>query len=121
MQRGDRLYLTDIVEAAQSISHFLDRLGDDRKDEFVKDDLVRSAVLQKLSVIGEAAARVSEPTRRLHPEIPWHQARGMRNFLVHAYFSVDWEIVWTTATESVPKLAAQVGAIIEVGDSESES
>jgi uncharacterized protein with HEPN domain len=41
---------------------------------FSGDDLIRSAVLQKLSVIGEAAARVSDDTRALYPEIPWHQA-----------------------------------------------
>jgi uncharacterized protein with HEPN domain len=116
MQRRDRLYLTDIVEAAQSISDFIGRLTEDGKDAFVADDLIRSAVLHKLSVIGEAASRVSESTKARFPEIPWRQARGMRNILVHAYFSVDWEIIWTTATESVPKLAAQVSAIIEAGD-----
>jgi uncharacterized protein with HEPN domain len=36
----------------------------------------------------------------------------MRNLLVHAYFSVDWEIVWRTATESVPRLAEDVVAIL---------
>ena len=48
-----------------------------------RGDLVLSAVLQKLSVIGEAAARVSEETWTAHPAVPWNQARGMRNLLVH--------------------------------------
>ncbi len=73
---------------------------------------ISSTLPRPLSLIGEAAARVSEETRRAHPDIPWHQARGVRNLLVHAYFSVDWDIVWTTAVESVPKLAEQVGALI---------
>jgi uncharacterized protein with HEPN domain len=112
MQRRDDLYLADIVEAAVAIRSFLSRLERLDRGGFTKDDLVRSAVLQKLSVIGEAAARVSDETRTEHPDIPWHQARGMRNLLVHAYFSVDWDIVWTTATESVPGLAAQIAAIL---------
>jgi uncharacterized protein with HEPN domain len=121
MQRRDRLYLADIVEAADAIGRFLSRLDPSGKDGFIADDLVRSAVLQKLSVIGEAAARVSETTRRKHPETPWHQARGMRNLLVHAYFSVDWEIVWTTANDSVPKLAVQVDRVLNGEDTEFDS
>lgn len=113
MRRRDDLFLTDIVEAARTIAAFLSRLEHSSRDEFVKDDLVRSAVLQKLSVIGEAAARVSEETRAEYPEVPWRQARGMRNLLVHAYFSVDWNIVWTTATESVPRLKTQVEKVLQ--------
>jgi uncharacterized protein with HEPN domain len=116
MQRRDELYLADIMEAADAIRSFLARLDRPDREAFVNDDLVRSAVLQKLSVIGEAAARVSAETRALDPDIPWHQARGMRNLLVHAYFSVDWDIVWNTATDAVPKLAAQVARMLESGE-----
>jgi len=112
MPRRDDLYLVDIVEAAEAIHSFMERLASKDRQAFVEDDLVRSAVLQKLSVIGEAAARVSEETRTAHPEIPWHQARGMRNLLVHAYFSVDWDIVWATASEDVPKLAGQISELL---------
>jgi hypothetical protein len=51
------------------------------------------------------AARVGEGTRAAYPEVPWKQARDMRNLLVHAYFSVNGDIVWNTATKSVPGLA----------------
>ena len=117
MQRRDELYLADIVEAAMAIASFLAGLDRSDREAFVRDDLVRSAVLQKLSVIGEAAARVSEETRSLNPEIPWHQARGVRNLLIHAYFSVDWDIVWHTATDDVPRLAAQVERVLESRES----
>ena len=112
MQRRDELFLADILEAAESIRGFLEALETQNSDALVKNDLVRSAVLQKLSVIGEAASRISDETRVQYPRVPWRQARGMRNLLVHAYFSVDWEIVWRTATESVPRLAEDVVAIL---------
>jgi uncharacterized protein with HEPN domain len=51
--RRDELYLTDIVEAAEAIGRFL--IGMCRED-FDHDELRQSAVLQKLMVIGEAAA-----------------------------------------------------------------
>ena len=116
MSRPDDLYLADIVEAAEAIRLFLDRLERPGREGFVGDDLVRSAVLQKLSIIGEAAARVAEDTRIAYPDIPWKQARDMRNLLVHAYFAVDWDVVWTTATDSVPRLARQISRILESRD-----
>ncbi len=108
--RRELLYLNDIVEAAEAISTFI--AGQDR-DSFVGNDLVRSAILQKLQIIGEAAAHVSEETRSLTARVPWHQVVGFRNFTVHAYFAVDWDIVWTTAVDDAPAIANAVREIIE--------
>ena len=54
MRRED-LFLHDIVEAADAIAAFL---TDVEEADFVGHDLLRSAVLQKLTIIGEAAARL---------------------------------------------------------------
>lgn len=59
---------------------------------FPRDDLARSAVLHKLTAIGEAAARVSMPLRARFTEVPWSNVVGFRNIAIHAYFSVDWRI-----------------------------
>ena len=87
--RLDRLYLEDIVDAADSVAAFLAGVG---KDRFVDGDLLRSAVLHKLTVIGEAGARISAETRARSPSIPWVDMVGFRNLVVHAYFGVDWGI-----------------------------
>jgi len=94
MRRED-LYLADIVEAADSIEHFLHGV---EKDTFLQNDLLRSGILHKLTIIGEAAARLPDEFRNRHPEIEWADIVGFRNIAVHSYFSVDWNIVWTTAT-----------------------
>ncbi|MBI3535996.1 MAG: DUF86 domain-containing protein [Chloroflexi bacterium] len=107
--RREELYLADIIEAADAIDHFLAQAN---KDTFV-DDLLRSAVLHKLTVIGEAASHLSKEFRDRHSEIEWADIIGFRNVAVHSYFSVDWNIVWTTATEDVPKLRDQVAKIID--------
>jgi uncharacterized protein with HEPN domain len=107
--RRDELYLSDIVEAADSVATFLSERD---RGSFMQDDLLRSAVLHKLTVIGEAAARVSADFRRGHPEIEWPDIVGFRNIAVHAYFTVDWSIVWVAATHDTPQLRRQVQEIL---------
>ncbi|OHC70983.1 MAG: hypothetical protein A3H93_19495 [Rhodocyclales bacterium RIFCSPLOWO2_02_FULL_63_24] len=107
--RTDRLYLADITEAAEDIQRFI---GTTTENEFVGHDMMKSAVLQKLMVIGEAASRISAELTARHPEIPWRDIAGFRNIAVHAYLgSVDWRIVWATATKDVPALAEQILAL----------
>jgi uncharacterized protein with HEPN domain len=53
--------------------------------------MMRSAVLQKLAIIGEAASRVSKDLRSRYDEVPWARIVAFRNILVHAYFGVDWD------------------------------
>jgi uncharacterized protein with HEPN domain len=107
--RHERLYLADIVEACEAIGRFL---KDVERDRFVDDDLIRSAVLQKLSVIGESATRISENLRGEHPKIPWRAIIGFRNVAVHAYFSIDWDIIWVTAVRDVPGLKREIAEIL---------
>jgi uncharacterized protein with HEPN domain len=107
--RPERLYLTDIVEAVDSIRDFLDGV---QESKFLSDDLIRSAVLQKLTVIGEAAARLPTEFCERHPQIPWRDIVAFRNIAVHAYFAVEWPIVWVAATEEAPLLRDQAAEIL---------
>jgi uncharacterized protein with HEPN domain len=105
----DELYLRDIMEAADAIAAFISGM---REASFVGNDLVRSAVLQKLTVIGEAAARMSPALKSRYAEIDWRDIVAFRNIAVHAYFSVDWSVVWLAAAEDVPELRGHVLAIL---------
>ena len=66
--RREELYLADIVEAADAIERFIKGV---RREDFAGDELRRSALLQKLIVIGEAAARLSREFQARHPAIEW--------------------------------------------------
>ena len=77
--RSDALYLADILDAIEAIERFVTGFDEAR---FLADELVQSAVLQKLSIIGEAAAKVSDATRDRLPEIPWKEIIGFRNIAV---------------------------------------
>lgn len=107
--RHEALYLIDIVEAADAIQHFLTGV---RREQFLDDDLLRSAVLHKLTIIGEAAARLSPEFRERYPEIEWADIVAFRNIVVHAYFAVEWPIVWVTVTQDSPELRRKTADIL---------
>ena len=107
--RRDDLYLHDIIEATDYISVFI--AGADF-EAFQKSEMMRSAVVQKLAIIGEAAARLSEALRSCHPEVPWPQIVAFRNILIHAYFGIDWDEVWRAAKNRCRVLREQAAGII---------
>jgi uncharacterized protein with HEPN domain len=62
------------------------------------------AVVRNLEVIGEAARQIPSEVRERYPEVPWRRVIGLRNVVVHEYFAVDVEIVWTVVRQSLPEL-----------------
>ena len=109
MQPEDHIRLVHMRDACVSIQRFAE--GKSRAD-LTGDEMLQFALVRALEIIGEAAARVSEITRRTAPDIPWREATGIRNRLIHAYFDVDLDILWVTACESVPQLQAQLEALL---------
>ncbi len=71
---------------------------------FAKDEKTVYAVIRALEIIGEAAKRVPTGLRTKYPDIPWRDITGMRNKLIHEYFGVDLQTVWTTVREDLPAL-----------------
>jgi len=108
--RPEKLYLMDILDAAQAVERFCEGFSE---DQFLQDELRQSAILQKLIVIGEAASHLTDNFCLAHSNIEWEDIVGFRNIAVHEYFAILWEIVWTTATRDVPKLKMQVSRILE--------
>ena len=107
--RPEKLYLTDIVEAADAIGRFCDGIP---IETLLDDEMRQAAILQKLIVIGEAAARLPDEFRQRHKVVPWVDIVGFRNIAVHEYFSVNWQIVWSTATRDVPMLREQIAILL---------
>jgi uncharacterized protein with HEPN domain len=71
------------------------------------------SMVRLMEVVGEAATRVPEEFRSRYPEVPWRQAAGMRNRLIHGYDAVDFDILWAIVQQDLPPLIAQLQAIIQ--------
>ena len=74
---------------------------------------LRLALTRTLQVIGEAANNVTAESRRAYSAIPWTEIISMRHKLVHVYYAVDLNIVWTTVSEYIPPLLAELQRILE--------
>ena len=61
-------------------------------------------------MVGEAAVKVSAAGLAVAPDIEWAVIVGMRNRLAHAYFDINTDILWATATHSLPALLQQLGS-----------
>jgi len=105
----DRIRITHMRDACESIGRFIE---DKTSVDLADDQMLQFALVRAIEIIGEAAGRVSEDVQKAAPEIPWREAVGIRNRLVHAYFNVDLVILWQTAAESVPELQVQLDNLL---------
>jgi uncharacterized protein with HEPN domain len=71
------------------------------------------AVVRALEIIGEAARQVPIEIRQRYPDVPWAEAIGMRNKVIHGYFGVDLRVVWDTVQEDLPPLREAVTRMLE--------
>ena len=72
-----------------------------------RDQQVQDAVVRNIEIIGKAVAhinRVAPDFIASHPELPWAQMRVMRNVVIHQYFAVDTNVLWTTVKDDLPRL-----------------
>jgi len=107
--RRDLERLQDVLEAIDRIQQQLTR----GRHAFDSDPLVQVWVIHHLEIIGEACRALAEGTRARHPEVPWAAIIGMRNILVHDYFGLNLDAVWSAADRDIPRLREQIQAIIQ--------
>ncbi|MBE6330909.1 MAG: DUF86 domain-containing protein [Bacteroidales bacterium] len=77
-------------------------------EEFVADDMMYYAVVKNIEIMGEAANMLTQEFIAGHPETPWKQVRGMRNYIVHEYFQVDDIVVWDVVSNNLSELRRQI-------------
>ena len=114
MSPEDRVRLLHAVEAAETACSFVSGKVESDLDS---DRMLLFALVRAIEIIGEAASKISAPTREAAKDIPWSLIVSMRNRLIHAYFDIDHAVVWKTATEELPQLLPKLRVLLrEIGD-----
>ena len=109
MQREPKVYLEDIYAAALKIKNFTNGLS---YDEFLENELVSDAVIKNILVIGEATKKVPEEIRSRNHHIEWRKMAGMRDMMIHGYFSINYRIVWDVVHNKIPILQEQIQKLL---------
>jgi len=110
MSPEDRIRIQHMLDAAQEACEFL---GDTSFADFKRNRLLINGLVRSIEVIGEAASQVSSEFRASHGKIPWRDIISMRNRLVHAYFDVDYSVVWRTVKDDLPQFIKQLKEILK--------
>lgn len=108
--KDETIYLQHILTAIGWIESFLRGVDEPR---FRQEKLLQNGVVREIEVIGEATKNLSDSLRLQYPHIPWRSVAGMRDKLIHAYFSVDLTEVWRTAQDDLPELKKEIEKILE--------
>lgn len=107
MSRDDG-YVLDLLEAARRARAFVEGVSE---AQFLGDLKTQSAVLHQLTVLGEAARRISPPFRDAHAGVPWKEMAGLRSRIVYDYDEVDLDEVWVVQQRDLPALIPTLSAL----------
>lgn len=107
--RDDRERLLDIREGIEKIEKYAMR----GRPAFEQDELVQTWIIHHLEIMGEAVRFLSPQLRERHPSAPWAKIIGMRNILIHHYFGIDAEAVWSVVEYDLPDLKRAVDDILK--------
>ncbi len=84
------------------------------REEYLADDLRRSAVERQMQNVGEALAQLSKIDPQLAASIvDGHKIISFRNVLVHGYATLDHARVWETIQTDLPTLQLQLEALLK--------
>lgn len=106
---NDWLRLQHMLDAAKLAEQFAD--GKSRKS--LDDDLkFQYALVRAVEIVCEAACNITEACQAQNPQVAWKKIMGMRQWLVHAYFKLDLDVLWKTTIEDLPPLIGQLEEIL---------
>ena len=105
-----RILLLHMLDSSREAHEYVRGLS--REDLDGKRQLQHS-LIRCIEIVGEAASRIAPAYCRSNPEVPWADIVAMRNRLIHAYFDVDLNLVWSTCKDELPELIRQLQELLD--------
>ncbi len=100
-----------MLDAAREALEFVSRRT---RQDLDTDRMLVLSLVKEIEIIGEAASRLSQETKSSIREIPWQDVIGMRNRLIHVYYDVNLDIVWSAVTIELPSLRSNLEMVLNI-------
>ena len=114
LERSPRIYLSEIILYIDKIETFTRGLT---PEQFLKDEVKIYAIDDLVRNIGEAVRVLSKhgqiKSLFYQYRIPYTRLSDIRTDLTHEYFSVDKELLWSTAKNVLPSLKPQFQKVLQ--------
>jgi len=104
------LFLQDIETSCAKIIRYTKGL---MRDQAFTDELRFDGVLLNLHITGQAVKNLPLDLRERYPDVAWREIAGLRDFVAHAYFVLDLDILWDAIQRDIPALEVRIRQIIE--------
>jgi uncharacterized protein with HEPN domain len=115
--RREEERLQDILDAIVAI----ERYANQGKQAFDEQELIRVWIIHHLQIVGEAANGLLDKLTNQYPEIPWRQIIAFRNMVVHEYFRVSLNLIWSIVQNNLTPLKIAVEKLLQAsGDTEEQ-
>lgn len=108
MSRDWKLYWAEAIVFCERIQRYTAGMT---KDQLFANQLTLDAVLRNIELIGEATKTLPSEARSLAPHIAWRKMAGTRDFIAHAYFGVDDDVIWDIVENKVPELLSAMRSV----------
>jgi uncharacterized protein with HEPN domain len=102
--KNDNVYIGIILDSIRKIEDFTNGVD---KEKFLNDEMMRSAVIMQLVVIGEESNRIGQETKS-KIDLRWREILDFRNMAVHEYMKLNLDIVWDTIQQDIPELKTKL-------------
>lgn len=113
MRPSTREFLEHILDEAKFL---LDKSSGLDEDSFLRDETLKRAFVRSVEVMGEAVKQIPDSVRQKYPGVEWRAIAGMRDRLIHAYYGVNYRLVWDAVVNKVPALAQNIQLILTGDD-----
>ncbi len=101
--------LSDIKESLNRIKIYVKNLN---SEQFLKDLKSQDAIIRNFEIIGEAVKALPDNFKKQNLTIPWNKIAGIRDRLIHQYFGVNFEIIWTIIEKDLPTFQKNIDDLL---------
>ena len=99
--KDDAEFVRHIVEAINLIEQYVKGVDE---EAFIKNNEKHDAAIRELIVIGEAAKGISDNFKAKNSSVEWRKLAGVRDIMVHQYFKLNLDAVWSIIDKDLPGL-----------------